>query len=56
MIDNCYLFAKDSKRIFINTSLGLGLSSWVILNSSIKNVLLPRKRTLYFYKIKTYEL
>jgi len=44
------------------------LSSWVILNLSIKNVLLSRKRTLSLYlveqafpslttgKIKTYEL
>ena len=51
-----------------SSSLGLGLSSWVILNLSIKNVLLSRKRTLSLYlveqafpslttgKIKTYEL
>ena len=35
---------------------GLDLNSSKILNSGIKNVLLPRKRTMLLYKIKTHEL
>ena len=40
----------------ITSSISMsGFKIWIVLNSSIKNVLLPRKRTLLLYKIKTYE-
>ena len=38
------------------SNLELSFTSSIVFNSSIKNVLLPIKRTLFLYKIKTYEL
>ena len=38
------------------SNLELSFTSSIVFNSSIKNVLLPINRTLFLYKIKTYEL
>ena len=38
------------------SNLELSFTSSIVFNSSIKNVLFPIKRTLFLYKIKTYEL